>query len=279
MLFTVLQRLGILEDTQNFLLNQLGFINNNLGPFKMRDGGCLIFHLRTSPVIPMATHFDYSEAASTLLDAIGKSTLQNTQEGSSQILPTFSERLLLTVLELDIPLRSFLFEALNKRNAIEVRSLLHPLFNDIRPTIKPSRGLFQQLILEKSEITQRAIGLIQQGMSVPEAAEKLEINQIDFQGWFDEYPQKRKSTSKKQQQSYTQQSYTVYDQEKREAIIQDTIKLFQEEEDMTVAEAARRLNVNRTTLQQWVQRHEQKHGPIPGRKQKAQSHSEKNRNK
>ena len=202
MLFTVLKRLGILEDTQAFLLNLLGFSNNNLGPFEMRPDGGVILHLDRYPIIPMATHFDYSETASALLDAIGRLTPQNVQEGAGQSLPTFSERLLLTVLELDIPLRSFLFNALNKESAIEVRSLLYPLFKAIKPTVvEPSEGLLQRLILEQVKITQRAVYLIQRGMSVPEAAERLGINQIDFQGWFDEYQQERGLIQRRQRRT------------------------------------------------------------------------------
>ena len=269
MLFTILKRLGILEATQTFLLSQLGFNDNNLGPFKKRPGGGLTLHFNIPPTASMATHFDYDETVSAILDTIGKSTLQNVQEGSTQSFPTFSQRLLLIVLDVDIPLRTFLFEALDKKNALEVRSLLYPLFNDIRLTETPSRRLFQQLISERSEIVQQAIRLIQQGMSVPEAAEKLGTHQIDFQKWLDKYQQEHGIISIRQPQSYTH-----YPQEQKEAIIQEAIKLFQEE-GMTTSEAARRLNMKRTTLQKWLNEHEQKHGLIHGRPRKARSHSQK----
>ena len=71
-LFTVFKRLNILENFQNFLLNQIGLSESNLGPFSMSTEGELILHLNTSPAISLITSFSYDEAMNLLLNNINE---------------------------------------------------------------------------------------------------------------------------------------------------------------------------------------------------------------
>ena len=189
-LFTFLKRLGILEDIRAFLLSQLGLSENNLGPFSIRYDGGLTLHLNTPPTLSTITHFNYDEETKALLDIINKSTIQNTQEGSPQNPSTFSEHLLLAALELNTPLRAFLFDVLNTQDAIEVRSILYSLFDNIRQTVKSSNGLFHQLV--KGLIIQEAIGLFrdEENITISEMAKRLQVNEGDLQQWLDEHKEK-----------------------------------------------------------------------------------------
>ena len=270
-LFTVLKHLGILEETQAFLLSQLGFNETHLGPFSIKDDGGLILHLNSPPTISVITHFDYDKTAGLLLNVVDHSKqneeYQNTHKKSPQSLSAFSEHFLLAILDLDIPSRETLFDTFNTKDAMKIKSALQSLFNDIKSTVKSPREILHQLILDKDAILQEAILLTQEGISIEEAAKKLEVNKDHLQYWLD----KHKEEYNRQHQRKT------YSQEQKDEITQEVIKLFQEEK-MTIIEAARRVEVKKSTLQYWLNKHEQKYGPIPGR-QKRTLYSQEQKNK
>ena len=164
----------------------MGFTKNSLGPFSIRDSRGLILHLNS----PLITPFNYDEETAALLDVINKlkqidEYIQNVKEGTAQSLSTFSEHLLLTTLELNIPLRAFLLEALDTKDTMEIKNLLYPLFYELNQISKLPTGLFDQLVKEaatqqtvdlfKEENFQKAILLIEKGTNIKETAEKLGI--------------------------------------------------------------------------------------------------------
>ena len=199
-LFTVFKNLEILEDVQAFLLSQLGFNNDNLGPFSRRYEGGLILHLDEVPSISMITNFNYNNTINRFLDKIIE--LEKGKEKTSNEYLTFNELLLLVS-----PLRPFLFQASHTENRVVIKSLLYELFNNLR----------QQ---------------------------------------------------KTYQQNTHQQKRRSYTQKEKDEIIQQAIALFAQQDNITIAEIIRRLNIDVTEamLRHWLNRYEEKNGTTPGRK-------------
>ena len=73
--------------------------------------------------------------------------------------------------------------------------------------------------------------------------------------WLDEHEQENGPIIKRQRSPRM-----IYSPEQKNEAIQKVIQWFREEEDMTISEAARRLNVNRVTLKRWLNKYGQKYG-------------------
>ena len=263
-LFTAFKRLGILKDLQFFLLDQLGLNENDLGPFKIRSkGGGLTLHLNKPPTAFTVIDFYYDETISAMIDRSRQNkTIKNTQKGSSQGFSILPEHFLLAALELNTPLRAFLLKALKIKDVMEVmeiRFLIHSLFDNARQSAKPSRGLFK-FLLERKAIVEKAIQLREQeNTTILEASRELGIGRKALLQWLDEYEKEYGFTSGKKRWPQT-----PYPHEEKKIIISKTISLIQE--GVSLSEAAKRLGVKEMTLWKWFNEHEQKYGPIRGRK-------------
>ena len=124
-LFNVLKELDILEDFQFFLLKQLGFDRNNLGPFLIEPGGCLILDIISGnlarklvrlkddnmvldeDIIDMIYHSGQIIASQTLLfrDLIS--------EDLNSLGPVDLNHLVLAVLKFENPIHGFLLDHIN----------------------------------------------------------------------------------------------------------------------------------------------------------------------
>ena len=168
----------------------MGFTKNSLGPFSIRDSRGLILHLNS----PLITPFNYDEETAALLDVINKlkqidEYIQNVKEGTAQSLSTFSEHLLLTTLELNIPLRAFLLEALDTKDTMEIKNLLYPLFYELNQISKLPTGLFDQLVKEAA--TQQTVDLFKdEDMTIVEEAKRPKIDKDTLEIWPKEHEQK-----------------------------------------------------------------------------------------
>ena len=263
-LFTILKHLEILEKTQIFLLNQLGFNDHYLGPFSTRPDGGVTLHLNSSPATSITNYFNYDETTSMLLDKINglnqTRTTQSKQRRSAHSLPIFSKQFLLAVLELDIPLRTFLFDVLNTRDTKEIKSIFDLLFDDIKQTAKPSNEFLDQLI--KNNIVQEVIPLIKKSVSIAKVAEGIGMSRFTLWKWINEYEQENGPIPGRQQKTPT-----AYSREEKTEFIQKAIQLFKEK-SMSASEAARRLKIKAPTLTKWLNEYEEKNGQIPGRQRK-----------
>ena len=166
-LFNVFKQLGILEDIQTFLLSQLGLSSDDLGPFSIRDSGGLTLHLNTPPSVAirdlwplavnllmeiqlsasssimMANYFNYDESTEILFKKI-RDIKRRALWG-----PAFAEALLLAALEFRNPLRSFLFDALNTKNVVKIKSDLYKSLAKLRR--KKSRGFYSKYTMIQGE--------------------------------------------------------------------------------------------------------------------------------
>ena len=101
-------------------------------------------------------------------------------------------------------------------------------------------------------------------MTVAEAARRLGVDNNALRRWLDEYEKEHGPIIGRKREPHT-----TYSLEQQQEIVQNAVQLFKEEDNMTVAEAARRLNINDKTLWRWLNEYEKEHGPIPGRKRRS----------
>ena len=261
MLFTVLKRLEILESFQAFLLSQLGFTNNNLGPFSIRDSGGLTLHLNSPPSISTIIHFNYDKDTNDLLDVINK--FKWIKRRIAQNPPTFSEYLILAILELNIPLSAFLFEALDTKDTMEIKNLLYPLFNKVRQNLKLSTGRSNQILKEitnqqtKKEILQEALDLFKdENMTIVEAARRLHIDKDILKALLKEYKEKNGIIINMPNRRYYQ----------KDKILQEAISL--RKQGMSTKEAAEQLDVKYSSLQLWIKNYKKENNIITEYNQK-----------
>ena len=276
-LFTILNRLEILEDVQNFLLSRLGFNNNKLGPFSMIDEGGLTLHLNKAPSLSVITDFNYNNTIDLFLDKVNQ-LKKNKEERISYNRLTFDELLLLVS-----PLRSFLFRALNTEDRMKIKSVLYELFNNLKsqrdknsmtnhPQEQQSEPIqaFKSLGVQKRQkiyskeerekLIQEAIQLIEEeGISESEVAHRLNVNSRTLWGWLNKYEKEHRPILGRKRESMKS-----YSQEEKDELIQKALPLIKR--GVVIREVASRLNVKGHILWPLISRYEQKHGAIPGRK-------------
>ena len=311
-LLTAFKRLGILENLQTFLLSQLGFKGDHLGPFSIRAEGGVIFHLTSSPLISTIINFNYDKDTHDLLDVIARlkqmdEHIKNTKRKSIQEIPTFSEYLFLALLDLNIPLSTFLFKTLNKQNAAEIHTILNPLFDDVRQTVKPYQlnKLFRDAVLQKASsfnqsnlqqqlnehekvdghrkqktpripyskeqkeaMIQQAIEWIGEGVSVKEAAKRLKVHQLTLTKWLNQH---EKTHGPIPGRKRNKKPHQLYSQKQKEEMVQQTIEWIGQ--GIGVKGAAKKLKVNPLTLAKWLDKHEEEYSPIPGRKRSKRNYA------
>ena len=250
-LFTVLKRLNILEDIQTFLLNQLGFNSNNMGPFSIRAGGGVTLHLETSPTISTISHFNYDERVSLFLNVIGRPRQnetgnQNSQERLSQDTPTFPEYLLLAILDVDIPSRTVLFDTFNTTGIIEIRSALQPLFNEVRQVTKPPMGLLTQFVLDEDAIIQEFIRLTREGKTLADIASMLNTPIFNLWQKVQGYEQTHESIKERRRHPHSGR----YSEEKKRTSVQRAIPLYQR--GLSMRQVAKILGEHDGNLWRWI---------------------------
>ena len=176
-LFNIFKRLGILKDIQMFLLNQLGLNGNDLGPFRIKDEGGLTLYLDKAPSPTTITQFNFRNTnIDVFLDKVNK--LKSNEEKASNKHLTFTEVLLLVG-----PIHSFLFQALNTRNPLKIRSALRQHFN----TLRQERNRTSYSPEQKVKIIQETIQLFkdEKDMNVLKAARRLNVNYETLRKWLD----------------------------------------------------------------------------------------------
>ncbi len=255
-LFSLLKQLNILKSFQNFLLEQLGFNNDYSDFFSKNPDGSLTLYLNESPALSSITAFTYQTATNILLDEIGKSKqgeinyIQNIQQQK----PSFfisTEHFLLATLDFDHPIRTFLFNIFNVRHALEIRSSLYPIIDDVRKSIKRSPKRLQ--LLSRDQLLQEAISLIKGGISVVESARMLNISNDTLQKYLQEYEAVHGPISRLRLD-------INFAEIEDSTILQQAIPLI--ENGGNILGVARQLNISRGRLRKLIREHEKINGPI-----------------
>ena len=88
----------------------------------------------------------------------------------------------------------------------------------------------------------------------------VKIHKVTLRGWLIAYEQQNgiRLDNRRIRIDYTP--------EEKEEITQRAVQIFKEEENISTAEVARRLNVHEDPLREWLDEYEEQNGPIPGRK-------------
>ena len=262
-LFTIFKDLGILKNLQDLLLSQLGLSSNDLGPFSIREDGGLTLYLDTPPSVSTVIDFNFNETVNRLLDNFIR--FRENKQRTSQSMLTFSGYFFLVALSLDTPILTLLSYIFDTRDPKKIRSILYKLFNDI----KQQRFQAESSPKQKA-IIQKTIQFFQEkGMTIAEAARRLDIHEHVLRGVIKKYEKIYGRIPGRQSQSPNLST------KEQEEIVKKSIPFFQEK-NMTIPKAAKKLGIEEVNnFKRWLYNYEKKYGRIFGRQLQPQNLSTK----